>query len=298
MKSGTVAVVGKANAGKSTLINVLVGEKVAIVSPKPQTTRDRILGVLTTNDYQIVFEDTPGFYKAKTELNRKMQKTARQTVKAVDVVLFVIACHSGVNEEDINLLKSVCGNGAPVVVGVSKTDITVKENLPLILSKIAEVEGVSEIVPISARKNRNLKELIGVLLNYLPSGNKIFEEDIVSNKSQKFMIAEIMREKILLKFDKEIPHGVAVVVNEFNLNENGVYEISLDIICEKLNHKSLLIGKQGQAIKEVSSFAREGMEKFLDAKVFLTTYVKVKEGWRDKENLLASYGYGKQDELI
>lgn len=298
MKSGTVAVVGKANAGKSTLINVLVGEKVAIVSPKPQTTRDRILGVLTTNDYQIVFEDTPGFYKAKTELNRKMQKTARQTVKDVDVVLFVIDCHSGVNEEDINLLKSVCNNGAPVVVGVSKTDITVKENLPLILSKIAEVEGVSEIVPISARKNRNLKELISVLLNYLPSGNKIFEEDIVSNKSQKFMIAEIMREKILLKFDKEIPHGVAVVINEFNLNENGVYEISLDIICEKLNHKSILIGKQGQAIKEVSSFAREGMEKFLGAKVFLTTYVKVKEGWRDKENLLASYGYGKQDELI
>lgn len=298
MKSGTVAVVGKANAGKSTLINVLVGEKVAIVSPKPQTTRDRILGVLTTNDYQIVFEDTPGFYKAKTELNRKMQKTARQTVKDVDVVLFVIDCHSGVNEEDINLLKSVCGNGAPVVVGVSKTDITVKENLPLILSKIAEVEGVSEIVPISARKNRNLKELISVLLNYLPSGNKIFEEDIVSNKSQKFMIAEIMREKILLKFDKEIPHGVAVVINEFNLNENGVYEISLDIICEKLNHKSILIGKQGQAIKEVSSFARESMEKFLDAKVFLTTYVKVKEGWRDKENLLASYGYGKQDEFI
>ncbi len=298
MKSGTVAVVGKANAGKSTLINVLVGEKVAIVSPKPQTTRDRILGVLTTNDYQIVFEDTPGFYKAKTELNRKMQKTARQTVKDVDVVLFVIDCHSGVNEEDVNLLKSVCGNGAPVVVGVSKTDITVKENLPLILSKIAEVEGVSEIVPISARKNRNLKELISVLLNYLPSGNKIFEEDIVSNKSQKFMIAEIMREKILLKFDKEIPHGVAVVINEFNLNENGVYEISLDVICEKLNHKSILIGKQGQAIKEVSSFARESMEKFLDAKVFLTTYVKVKEGWRDKENLLASYGYGKQDEFI
>ena len=157
---------------------------------------------------------------------------------------------------------------------------------------------MSEIVPISARKNRNLKELISVLLNYLPSGNKIFEEDIVSNKSQKFMIAEIMREKILLKFDKEIPHGVAVVINEFNLNENGVYEISLDIIREKLNHKSILIGKQGQAIKEVSSFAREGMEKFLDAKVFLTTYVKVKEGWRDKENLLASYGYGKQDELI
>ena len=295
MKSGTVAVVGKANAGKSTLINVLVGEKVAIVSPKPQTTRDRILGVLTTNDYQIVFEDTPGFYKARTELNKKMQKTARQTAKDVDVVLFVMDCHDGVKEEDLNLLKSICGEGAPVIVAISKIDIMPKDNIPLALTSVAEIDGVSEIIPISARKNRNLKELISILLKYLPMGNKIFEEDIVSDKSEKFMISEIMREKILLKFDKEIPHGIAIVVNEFERGENGVYQISLDIICEKQNHKSILIGKQGSAIKEVSSFARESMEKFLGAKVFLTTYVKVKEGWRDKENLLASYGYSNDN---
>ena len=297
MKSGTVAVVGKANAGKSTLINVLVGEKVAIVSPKPQTTRDRILGILTTNDYQIVFEDTPGFYKSITELNKKMQKTARQTAKDVDVVLFVIDCHSGVSDEDLDLLKSVTGN-APVIVAVSKTDIMPKENIPYALQKVSEIEGVSEIIPISARKGRNVKELIDVIVKYLPNGAEIFDANIVSDKSEKFMISEIMREKILLKFDKEIPHGVAIVVNEFELNDNGVYEISLDIICEKQNHKSILIGKQGSAIKEVSSFARESMEKFLGKKVFLTTFVKVKEGWRDKESLLSSYGYGKDDNLI
>lgn len=298
IKSGTVAVVGKANAGKSTLINVLVGEKVAIVSPKPQTTRDRILGVLTTDDYQIVFEDTPGFYKAKTELNKKMQKTARQTAKDVDVVLFVIDCHSGVKEEDLNLLKSVCGEDAPVIVALSKTDIMSAENIPLALTEVAKIDGISEIIPISSRKNRNLKELIKILLQYLPSGDKIFSDDVVSDKSEKFMIGEIMREKILLKFDKEIPHGVAVVVNEFERADNGVYNISVDIICEKQNHKAILIGKQGAAIKEVSSFAREGMEKFLNAKVFLTTYVKVKENWRDKESLLTSYGYGKDDSFI
>ena len=297
MKSGTVAVVGRANAGKSTLINVLVGEKVAIVSPKPQTTRDRILGVLTTNNYQIVFEDTPGFYKARTELNKKMQKTARQTAKDVDVVLFVMDCHSGVSDEDLDLLKSVIGN-APVIVAMSKIDIMQKENIPLALTKIAEIDGVSEIIPISARKGRNVKELTNLIVNYLPTGSEIFDKNVVSDKSEKFMIAEIMREKILLKFDKEIPHGVAIVINEFELNDSGVYEINLDIICEKQNHKSILIGKQGAKIKEVSSFARESMEKFLGKKVFLTTFVKVKEGWRDKESLLQSYGYGKTDEFF
>ena len=293
MKCGTVAVVGKANAGKSTLINVLVGEKVAIVSPKPQTTRDRILGVLTTNDYQIIFEDTPGFYRSKTELNRKMQKTARKTVKDVDLVLFVLDGHDGLKEEDLTLLKSMVSD-IPLVVAMSKIDIMPKDNIPENLVKISEIEGISEIVPISSRKNRNVKELIDVILKYLPLQEKIFNEDVVSDKSSKFMVSEIMREKILLKLDKEIPHGVAVLVNEFKKNKNGVYEISLDIVCEKQNHKAILIGKQGAKIKEISAFARQDMEKFLDAKVFLTTYVKVKENWRDKEALISEFGYIEQ----
>ena len=293
MKCGTVAVVGKANAGKSTLINVIVGEKVAIVSPKPQTTRDRILGVLTTSDYQIIFEDTPGFYRSKTELNRKMQKTARKTVKDVDLVLFVLDGHDGLKEEDLTLLKSMVSD-IPLIVAMSKTDIMPKENIPENLVKIAEIDGISEIIPVSARKNRNVKELIDTILKYLPTQDRIFSEDVVSDKSSKFMVSEIMREKILLKLDKEIPHGVAVLVNEFRKNKNGVYEISLDIVCEKQNHKAILIGKQGAKIKEISAYARQDMEKFLDAKVFLTTYVKVKENWRDKEALISELGYIEQ----
>lgn len=294
MKSGTVAVVGKANAGKSTLINVIVGEKVAIVSPKPQTTRDRILGVLTTNDYQIVFEDTPGFYKSTTSLNKKMQKTARKTAKDVDVVLYVLDGHNGVEEDALQSLKSIISD-APVIVAMSKTDIMPKENIPENLVKIASVEGVSEIIPISARKNRNVGELIKTILKYLPEQGKIFSEDIVSDKSEKFMVSEILREKILLKLDKEVPHGVAVLVNTFERKKNGVYDINLDIVCEKQNHKSIIIGKQGAMIKEISAYARQDMEKFLGAKVFLTTFVKVKENWRDKESLISEFGYSGKD---
>ena len=298
MKSGTVAVVGRANAGKSTLINVMVGEKVAIVSPKPQTTRDRILGVLTTSDYQIVFEDTPGFYKSKTELNRKMQRAARRTINDVDLVLFVLDGHEGVKDEDIELLKSVVDQGVKTIVAFSKIDIMPKENIPEGLVKIAEVEGVEDIIPISSRKNRNVKELLNIILSHLPEGEPLFKEDIVSDKSEKFMISEIMREKILLEFDKEIPHGIAIVINEFYKKPSGTYEVNLDIICEKQNHKAILVGKQGSAIKRVSSYARESMEKFLNAKVFLTTYVKVKENWRDKDNLLQEYGYGDLGEKL
>ena len=165
MRCGTVAVVGRANAGKSTLINVMVGEKVAIVSPKPQTTRDRILGVLTTSDYQIVFEDTPGFYKSKTELNRKMQRAARRTISDVDLVLFVLDGHEGVKDEDIELLKSVIDQGVKTVVAFSKIDIMPKENIPEGLVKIAEVDGIEDIIPISSRKNRNIKELLNIILS-------------------------------------------------------------------------------------------------------------------------------------
>lgn len=293
MKSGTVAVVGRANAGKSTLVNVLVGEKVAIVSPKPQTTRDRIYGVLTTDDYQVVFEDTPGIYKAQTTLNSRMQRAAENTAKETDLILFVVDGHTGLKEEDLSLATRFSKIGVPMIVAFTKTDIMPKENIPAELVKLAEISGIDEIVPVSARKGRNVKELLNVILKYLPEGDYVFNPDAISDKSEKFMIAEIMREKILLKYDREIPHGVAITINEFSRRKNGIYDINLDIVCEKENHKAILIGKQGKALKEVSSFARESMEKFLDAKVFLTTYVKVKENWRDKPNLLKEYGYSE-----
>ena len=296
MRSGEVAVIGRANAGKSTLINVLVGEKVSIVSPKPQTTRDRILAVLNGSDhggYQIVFVDTPGIYKAQGALNSFMQKTTSQTAKDVDLILFLIDGHEGVKAEDVELLKKYSSQGVKTIVAMTKIDIMPEAEVIMELNKFSGLN--LDVVPISARKGKNLKELKKVIINSLPDGEPIFPDDVLSDRSERFMVGEIMREKILLKFDKEIPHGVVVKVNEFRLNDNGVYEVNLDIICSKPQHKAILIGKGGSAIKAVSSYARQDMEKFLGRKVFLTTYVLVKEGWKDTEASIKEYGYYNPD---
>ncbi len=291
MKSGYIAVIGRANAGKSTLINVLVGEKVSIVSPKPQTTRDRILGVLTEEEYQIVFVDTPGIYKARNALTDMMMRTTETSARDVDFILYVVDGHDGIDEEEFALMKKYKALNIPMAVAYTKIDIMPKENIPLDMAKFSDAELDLDVFPVSARKGKNIKALKEFLIAKLPEGERLFDEDIVSDKSERFMISEIMREKILLKFDKEIPHGIAIVINEFFKNDKGVYEVNLDIVCERANHKAILIGKQGKAIKEVSSFARQDMEKFLGGKVFLTTYVKVKEDWRDRPNLLREYGY-------
>ena len=297
MRSGYVAVIGRANAGKSTLINVMVGEKVSIVSPRPQTTRDRILGVLTEKDDQIVFVDTPGLYKARNALTDLMMKTTEESAKDVDVLLYVIDGHEKISDDDFSLMKKYRAesekSGVPFVIAYTKTDIMPKEKIPEDLAKFAEQLDGTDVFPVSARKGKNIRALKEFLVEKLPEGEKVFEQDIVSDRSEKFMLAEIMREKILLKFDQEIPHGIAVVINSFRKNEAGVYEVNLDIICEKPAHKAILIGKQGRAIKEVSSFARQDMEKFLQGKVFLTTYVKVKEDWRDRPALMKEFGYEK-----
>lgn len=291
MNSGYVAVIGRANAGKSTLINVLVGEKVAIVSPKPQTTRNAILGVLTREEYQIVFVDTPGLYRAKNVLSQTMMKTTQTAAMDVDLILFVHDGHSGLHDEDIGLMKRYSSGDIPMIIAYTKTDIMPKENIPEDIRKLYE-EGIDcDVYPVSARKGSNLRALERGIAAMLPEGERVISEDIVSDKSDKFMVGEIMREKILLKYDKEIPHGVAVVVNKFERRPDGVYEVDLDIVCEKSNHKAIIIGKQGKALKEAASFARSDMEKLLGAKVFLTTYVRVKEDWRDRPDLLRDYGY-------
>ena len=296
MRSGTVAVIGKANAGKSTLVNVLVGEKVAIVSPKPQTTRDRILGILNREDRQIVFVDTPGIYRQRNALTGIMMRTTENTSRDVDAILYVHDGHAGVEESDIALMKKYASLGIPMLIAYTKTDIMQKERIPEDVKKIFEGGVERDIFPVSARKGSNLKKLEDAVAALLPEGEPLFPEDVVSDRSEKFMIAEIMREKILLKFDQEIPHGVAIVINTFEKQDNGVYDINLDIVCEKPNHKAILIGRQGRALKEVASFARQDMEKFLGAKVFLTTYVKVRENWRDREGMLRELGYEKERE--
>lgn len=294
MRSGTVAVIGRANAGKSTLINVLVGEKVAIVSPKPQTTRDRILGVLTREAHQIVFVDTPGIYRQRNALTDVMMKTTETTSRDVDAILFVLDGHEGVKEGDADLIKKYASLGVPLLIAFTKIDIMPKENIPAELKKLADAGVEEDIYPVSARKGANLKKLEEGIAAMLPEGDALFSEDVVSDRSEKFMVAELMREKILLKYDQEIPHGVAVIVNTFERRENGTYEVNLDIVCEKPNHKAILIGKQGRALKEVASFARKDMEKFLGAKVFLTVYVKVREDWRDSTRFLKEFGYGEE----
>lgn len=292
MKSGYVAVIGRANAGKSTLVNALVGEKVAIVSPKPQTTRDRILGILTREDFQIVFADTPGLYKQRNELTRRMMHATEETVKDVDAILFVEDAHDGISDEDIGLIQKYSALGLPMLVVLTKTDIMPEKNLPEVAARLFEAGIANEAVAVSARKRKNLGVLIEEILKLLPEGEKLYSEDILSDKSEKFMIAEIMREKILLGYEKEIPHGAAVVVNEFVKKENGVYSVNLDIVCEKKNHKAILIGKGGAALKETAVHARREMEGFLGAKVFLTVYVKVREDWRNSDNLIGELGYG------
>ena len=291
MRSGYIAVIGRANAGKSTLINVMVGEKVSIVSPKPQTPRDRILGVLTEDDYQIVFVDTPGIYKARNALTDMMMRTTETSARSVDFILYVLDGHDGIGEEDFELIKKYKALDIPMAVAYTKIDIMPKENIPLDMAKFSDSGLDVDVFPVSARKGKNVNHLKEFLVKQMPEGEKVFEQDIVSDKSERFMVSEIMREKILLKFDKEIPHGIAIVINTFERNDKGVYEVNLDIVCERANHKAILIGKQGKAIKEVSSFARQDMEKFLGGKVFLTTYVKVKEDWRDRPGLIREYGY-------
>ena len=294
MKSGTVAVIGKANASKSTLVNVLVGEKVAIVSPKPQTTRDRIMGVLTREAYQIAFVDTPGIYRHRNALSDVMMKTTKDTARDVDAILFVHDGHAGLREDDIALMKSYASLGVPMIVAYTKIDIMPKENIPADVKALYEAGVTADVYPVSARKGQNLKKLEEGIAAMLPEGDRLFGDEVVSDRSEKFMVAELLREKILLKYDEEIPHGVAVVVNTFRQREDGVWEVNLDIVCEKPNHKAILIGKQGKALKEVASFARKDMEKFLGGKVFLTVYVKVREDWRDSARYLKEFGYGEE----
>ena len=294
MRSGTVAVIGKANAGKRTLVTVLVGEKIAIVSPKPQTTRDRIMGVLTREAHQIVFVDTPGIYRHRNALSDVMMKTTKDTARDVDAILFVHDGHAGLKEDDIALMKSYASLGVPMIVAYTKIDIMPKENIPADVKTLFEAGVTADVYPVSARKGQNLKKLEEGIAAMLPEGGRIFGDEVVSDRSEKFMVAELLREKILLKYDEEIPHGVAVVVNTFKQREDGVWDVNLDIVCEKPNHKAIIIGKQGKALKEVASFARKDMEKFLGGKVFLTVYVKVREDWRDSARLLKEFGYGEE----
>ena len=297
-KSGFVAVMGRPNVGKSSLVNRMVGEKVAIVSPKPQTTRNRISAILTTENYQVVFEDTPGMHKPRSPLARFMQKSWESAASGTDVALAVIDGSDGLTPADLDVLRNLQKLDCPVFVAVNKTDDAKPERVMPALSALSELGFLAEIIPVSARTGENVPLLLEKLISALPEGEKYYPDGELTDKSERFMASEIVREKVLQLFQQEIPHGVGVTVEKFYFDsEKNLHEIDAVIVCEKASHKPMLIGKGGAALKKVGSLARPELERLTGTKVYLTLWVKVKEGWRDSDNLLRQLGYDSKRDL-
>jgi len=289
-KTGFIAIVGLANAGKSTLLNALIKQKISIVSPKPQTTRDSIMGVWTDDDSQIVFVDTPGFLRSKNALGDYMLKSIDNAVQDVDCILVVIDGHDGISEQEIAQIHKYRKHGAPIVVAVTKIDITQPEKLMPELAKLNEIDGIGEVYCVSAKRNKGVDELKTALKRYLKGTEMFFEEDDVTDKSQRYLVCEIIREKVLLCCDNEIPHGVGVALNKMQY-ENGSWDIDATIFVEKASHKPIILGKNGAMIKGIGTHARESIQKLLQDKVFLTLWIKVKEDWRNNASILNELGY-------
>ena len=290
-KSGMISIVGRPNVGKSTLTNALVGEKIAIVSSKPQTTRNRISGIVTRGERQYVFLDTPGLHKARNRLGEYMVGVVRASVADVDAVLLVepIPNVGGPEAELIARIKTL---GCPSVLVINKVDtLESKEKVLEVIAAYTAVHSFEAVMPISARNKDGVEELLELLGKFLPEGPQLFPEDMVTDQPERQMMAEILREKLLLCLDKEIPHGTAVEITKFSERDDEVIEIDATIYCEKNSHKGIIIGKGGAMLKKVSSLARQDMERFMGTKVYLQTWVKVKENWRDNVNLIRNFGY-------
>lgn len=295
MKSGFISIAGLANAGKSTLINSLVGEKVAIVSFRPQTTRNKILGIKNGENYQIAFIDTPGIHKAFNRLGEYMLKSVETSVKDSDGMIYVIDAVKGINEEDAEFLGTQ-PEGMKIIVALNKQDAAAKSTVLSCLERLNSFKNLTAIVPISAKKGQNLDALVDETLKLLPEGERLFPEDMYTDKSVNFLIQEIIREKGLFLLDKEIPYGIGVEVVKFEKRKNKrFFDISADIVCERDSHKAIIIGKGGLMLKEIATKAREDIEKLLEGKVFLTLFVKVKTDWRQSDYLIKELGYNKKD---
>jgi len=290
-KSGMITLCGRPNVGKSTLTNAFVGEKVAIVSNKPQTTRNRILAVLNRDDTQYVFMDTPGLHKPKSRLGDYMVDVVKKSVADVDVVLLIVEPIPNVGAPEQELIDRIRTLNLPAILVINKIDTVEKADLLTIMEVYGAAHQFHAIVPISAKKREGVEELLGMLGAFLPEGPQLFPDDMITDQPEKQVCAEIVREKLLLYLDKEIPHGTAVEVTKFSERDSGVIDLHVTIYCERESHKGILIGKQGAMMKKISTRAREDVERFMGTKVYLETWVKVKENWRDNINLVRNFGY-------
>lgn len=290
-----MAIIGRPNSGKSTLLNKFIGEKISIVSQRPQTTRDRITGVLTKENYQIAFVDTPGIHTPKNSLGGYMMKSVRRAREGVDVVLYVCDAGRFLQDKDVEMLQKMITDGNNVVIAINKTDEVTDEKIASIFVKLKDLEGARSIVPISALKGRNVEVLLDEILKYIPEGEMLFPEDMYTDKTERFLVGEFIREKALRFLSDEIPHGIGVEIKSFSERDNGIVDVEADIICERESHKGIVIGKGGEMLKKILTSARRDMEELLGTKVFLKGFVKVKPDWRDNEKILSQLGYDKKE---
>jgi len=290
-KAGIITICGRPNVGKSTLTNTLAGEKIAIVSDKPQTTRNRITAVVNRGESQFVFLDTPGLHKARTRLGDYMVKVVKESVADVDGVMLLVEPIPHIGAPEAELIARIKTLGVPSMLVINKIDSIQKEELLAVMAAYGQAHDWDAVMPISAQTGEGVEEMMGILEHWLPEGPQLFPEDMITDQPERQIMAEIVREKLLRSLDKEVPHGTAVEITKFSQRDNDIIDVHATIYCEKESHKGIIIGKGGAMLKKVSSRAREDMERFMGEKVYLETWVKVKENWRDNPAAIQNFGY-------
>ncbi len=290
-KSGFITIIGRPNVGKSTLLNYLMGEKLSIVSSRPQTTRNNIQTILTRDNFQIVFVDTPGMHKPKHKLGEYMVKIAKDSMQDVDVVLFLTTPEGEINKADLHILEQLKQCNTKVFLVVNKIDENPADRVAKTLEEYTKILDFNEIIPISAINGKNTDKLLELVVNELPEGPMYYPEDMITDQQERFIVMETIREKALRLLSQEVPHGIAIEILTMKKNENGSYLIEANMLCEKNSHKGIIIGKNGAMLKKISTYARQDIEKFLGCKVNLKVWVKVKSEWRDSAFVLKELGY-------
>lgn len=295
-KSAFVAIVGRPNVGKSSILNRLLGQKIAIVSSKPQTTRNRITGVLTDGEYQLVFFDTPGMHKPKNSLGKYMVRSVNESVGGVDCCMLVVEAGKEPTNTELALIEKFKSLEMPAILAINKIDmLKEKDALMKQILDYTKLYNFDAVVPVSAQDGSGMDELLDELKKQSVDGGHYFDDDTLTDQPERVIVAEIIREKILRLCDKEIPHGTAVVIEKMKTRENGILDIDATIFCERDTHKRIIIGKNGAMLKKISTFARQDIENFFDCKVFLQTWVKVKEDWRNRAQILQNFGYDEKN---